>query len=83
MSCFSMGWALNLCVWIIIVIALVSILRIVIPWIASWAGLPEPIMAIINIIIWAVICIAALYVIFELLSCIFSGGGVGLGMHHY
>ena len=77
-----MGWALQLCVWIVIVIALISILRLVIPWIASWASLPSIVISIINIVVWAVICIAALYVIFALLSCVF-GGGMGLGMHHY
>ena len=75
--CFSMPWLLQLCVWIVIAVALVSILRIVIPWIASWAGLPAPILAILNIVIWAIICIVALYIIFDLLSCLL-GGGLGL-----
>ena len=81
MGCMSLAWVLQLCVWIVIVVALVSILRIVIPWVASWAGLPGPVLAIINIIIWAVICIAALYIIFELLSCLL-GGGIGLPRLH-
>jgi hypothetical protein len=76
--CFSLAWLLQLCVWIIIVIALVSIIRIVIPWIQAFAGIPEPIIAIINIIIWAIIAIAALYIIFGLLSCLFAGGA---GLH--
>lgn len=80
MGCFTLGWALQLCVWIVIVIALVSILRAVIPWIESWAGLPSIVITVLNIVIWAVIAIAALYIIFGILSCVFSGG---LMLHHY
>ena len=78
--CFTLGWAEQLCVWIVIVIALISILRLVIPWLASWAGLPSIVLSIINIVIWAVICIAVIYIIFGLLSCLF--GGLAL-QHHY
>ena len=81
--CFSLPWLEQLCVWIVMVIALVSIIRLVIPWLESWAGLPSPVIAIVNIVIWAVIAIFAIYVIFGLLSCLFSGGGVGLLPHHY
>lgn len=72
--CFSLAWLLQLCVWIVIVVALISILRIVIPWVASWAGFPAPVLAILNIIIWAIVCIVALYIIFDLLACLFGGG---------
>lgn len=76
--CFSLPWLEQLCVWIVIVVALISALRVVIPWIASWAQLPAPVIAIINIIIWAVICIVAIYIIFDLLACLLGSGGVGL-----
>ena len=75
--CFSLAWLLQLCVWIIIVIALISIIRIVVPWLMSWAGMPAPVVGIINIIIWAIVAIFAIYIIFDLLSCLF-GGGFGL-----
>ena len=76
--CFSAAWLLSLCVWIVIVIALISILRLVIPWLASWAGLPSIILQIINIAVWAIVAIAALYVIFDLLGCLFGSGGFRL-----
>jgi len=79
--CFSLPFLEQLCVWIVMVIALVSVIRLVIPWLESWAGLPAPVTAIINIIIWAVIAIFAIYVIFVLLGCLFSGGGLSLFPH--
>lgn len=81
MSCLSLGFLEALCVYIIIVVALISIIRIVIPWLASWAGFPQPVMAIVNIIIWAVVAIVAVYIIFALLSCL-VGGGVYLPRLH-
>jgi membrane protein DedA with SNARE-associated domain len=80
--CFSIGWIEQLCVWIVIVIALISILRIVVPWLAGIVSLPGPVIAIINIVIWAVIAIAAIYIIFGLLSCLFTGGFSLLPHYH-
>lgn len=79
MACFTLGWALSLCVWIIVIIALITILRAVVPWLMSWAGLPSIVVTIVNVIIWAVVAIAAVYIIFGLLSCLFGG----LALHHY
>lgn len=80
--CFSLGYIAQLCIWIVIVCAIVAVIRIIIPWIASFVALPGPVLAIINIILWAVICIAAIYIIFGLLSCLFAGGGPSL-LRHY
>ena len=72
--CFSLAWRLQLCIWIVIVVALVSILRVVVPWLMSWAGMPAVIMQIVNIVIWAIVAILVLYIIFALLSCLFGNG---------
>lgn len=80
--CLSMAWAAQLCTWIIIVIALISILRVVVPWIVSFAGFPAPVVAIINIILWAVVAIACVYILFDIFACLFNGGGLSLGRHY-
>ena len=74
--CFSAAWAMQLCIYIVVAIAFISILRIVIPWLVSWAGLPSPVVQIINIVIWAIVCIIVIYIIFDLLGCMFYGGSL-------
>jgi len=81
--CFSLGWLEQLLVWLIIVCAVVAILRLVVPWVAAQLGVPI-IAQVLNIVLWAVICIICIYIIFALLSCLLSmGGGLPLFPHHY
>lgn len=77
MSCFSLGFLQQLLVWVVIVIAVVSILRLLVPWLVSFIGIPM-IGQVIQIILWAIVAIACIYFIFALLSCLVGGGG---GIH--
>jgi len=80
MGCFSLQWIGHLLVWLIVVIAVVTIVRILVPWLLSLAGgIPAPIMAIINVILWAIIAIAVVWIVVDLLSCL-TGGGSGLSL---
>jgi hypothetical protein len=81
MPCFSLGFVEQLCVWIICVIALISILKIVLPWLGSM--LPSPVAQIIQIILWAIIAIIVVYFIFTLFGCLLGGGGLSLFPRHY
>ncbi len=71
--CFSVGWLVQMLVFLVVLCAVIAILRI---WIFPMLGATDPrIVSTINTIIWAVVCIFAIYVCAELLMCAFAGGG--------
>jgi len=82
-GCFSLSWLESLLVYLIIVCAVVAILRLIVPWVAAQLGIPI-ISQVLNIILWAIICILCIYIVFALLSCLVSmgGGGYPLFPHH-
>jgi len=53
-------------VWVIVVIAVVAIVRIVLNYVA----VPPIAVQIANILLWAIVAIACLYLIFDLFSCL-------------
>jgi hypothetical protein len=61
-------------VYIIFLIAAIAIIRIIVPWIVTFFGFPDPIPRIIMIVLWAVIAAAGVYFFFNLMQCLFSGG---------
>lgn len=77
--CFSLGWFEQLCIWLIVVIAIVSIIRLLVPYLTGLIGVPI-IGQIINIVLWAVVAIMGVYIIFALLSCVLGAGG---GLMHF
>lgn len=70
--CFSLAWIEQLCVWLVIVCAIIAILKLLLPWVASMIGGIVP--AVINIVLWAVIAIFVIYFCFALIECL---GGMG------
>ena len=74
-GCFSLAWLEQLCVWIIIVSAVIAVIRLLLPWLTNMIGIPI-VVQIINIVLWAVVAIMAVYIIFALLSCLLGGGGL-------
>jgi len=82
--CFSWQWLGHLLVWLVIVVAIITIIRILVPWLLSLAGgVPAPIMAIINVVLWAIVAIACIWIVVDLLSCLTSGGaGFSLAPPH-
>lgn len=78
--CFSIQWIEQLLVWLVIVCAIVAILRLLLPWVASQIGGIIP--AVINIVLWAVIAIFVIYFCFALIECLIgAGGGLPLFPH--
>jgi hypothetical protein len=75
--CFSLSWIEQVLVWLVIVIAIVAVIRLLVPFLTDMIGLPI-VGQIINIILWAVIAIVCIYIIFALLSCLIGMGG---GLH--
>ena len=78
--CFSLGWLEQLLVWLVIVCAIIAVLKLVVPWVASQLGVPV-IAQVLNIILWAVIVIFVIYFCFAMLSCL-GGAGMPLFPRH-
>jgi hypothetical protein len=77
--CFSIGWVEQLLVWLICVAAVIMILKLIVPWVAAQIGIPV-IAQVLNIVLWAVVCIICIYIVFALLECL-AGGGMPLFPH--
>jgi hypothetical protein len=73
--CFSMAWIEQLCIWLIMVIAVVAIIRLLVPFLTGMIGIPI-VAQIINIVLWAVVAIMCVYIIFALIGCLLGGGGI-------
>ena len=72
--CFSLAWLEQFLVYCIIVGAVIAIIRLIVPWVLAQIGIPL-IAQVINIVLWAVVCIFVIYICFALLSCLLGGGG--------
>jgi hypothetical protein len=80
MGCFSLAFWEQVCIFIVIVIALWSLIQLLLPYLTQF--LPAIVVRIIQIVIWAVIAIVVIYIIFGLIGCLLSAGG-GLGLHGF
>lgn len=79
--CFSIGWLVQILIWLVILSVVVALLRI---WVLPLLATTDPrIPATINIIIWAIVVIFVIYVVADLLLCAIGGGGFGLPRSHY
>lgn len=75
-----MACVLNPAFWVYLIVLIggISIIKIIIPWVITFFGLPDPLGRILMIILWIVIACLGVYFLFGLFSCMFSAGGVGL-----
>jgi hypothetical protein len=81
MGCFTLQWLEQVLIYCVILGAVYAILKLIIP--LALSNLPAIIGQIINICLWAVICIIIIYIVFAVLSCLLSlGGGLGGIMPH-
>ena len=77
MGCFSLSFLQQLIIWVIVIAAIVAVIRLLVPYLTSLIGFPI-IGRIIEIVLWAVVAIAVVYLIFGLLGCLLGSGG---GLH--
>jgi len=75
--CFTLAWLASFLVQCVVLIATVAIIRLLVPLLTGWIGIPI-VAQVINIILWAIVAIFAIWVIFDLLSCLWGMAG---GMH--
>lgn len=83
MGCFTLQWLEQVLIWCVILGAIIAIIRLIVPWVLSFVGIPI-VGQVINIILWAIVAIIVIYVVFALLSCLLSmaGGFPGLSLPH-
>jgi len=79
MGCFTLGWLQQFLVWCVIVGAIIAIIRLIVPWVMAQVGIPM-LAQIVNIILWAIVCIFVIYIAFSLLGCLIGMGGGGLSL---
>ena len=74
--CFTAGGVEQFLIWLVLLCAIIGILKILVPWILSLAGIAisGPISQIINIIIIAIVIVAVIIVAFTLVECLGAGG---------
>lgn len=79
--CFSLEWWENFLIWLVLAVAVIALLKLLIPWVLAQAGVDgSVIMSAINIVVWAIIAVAIIYLVFALISCV-AGGGLPLMPH--
>lgn len=77
MGCFSIAFFFQICIWLVVVGAIYAIIRLVIPAVLANFGGPGTLLGqAINIILWAVLLIAVLYIIWGLVECLLGSGGL-------
>lgn len=69
MGCFNGAYVLNLIVTIVIICALVAIVRLLLPRFLPATEPMPTILAVLQIIIWAVVVIAIVYFAYDLITC--------------
>lgn len=69
--CFSLAALITWLVWLVIICAVIAILRLLVPWIAGLFGVTEfsILVRVVNIIITAIVIVALLWFIYDLLMC--------------
>jgi hypothetical protein len=71
MGCFSLGWLEQLLIWLVVIAAVMAIVRLLIPALVGPLGpFGSVVVQALNIVIWAVVAIAVIMLVFDLLSCV-------------
>jgi hypothetical protein len=72
--CFGLGLIESLLLWLVIVCAIIALLQLIVRFLVPRLGLAAEVVTFITgaakIVMIAVICIAAIYFIFDLIYCL-------------
>jgi hypothetical protein len=72
--CFSLQWIGQLLIWLVVICAVVALLRLVVGFVLPKLGIAADIIAVvvaaIRIVIWAIILIAIIVFVFDLIGCL-------------
>lgn len=71
MVCITPYVLLNFLIWAVVVIAIVAIVNVVLPKLLALIGSPDGgmILQVVRIIVWALVMIAVIYFVYDLLAC--------------
>lgn len=71
MVCITPYVLLNFLIWLVVVIALIAIVQVLLPKLLALLGSPDGgmILQVVRIIVWALVMIAVIYFVFDLLAC--------------
>ena len=70
MGCFSLLWLEQPLIWLIVIAAVFALVRLLVPALVGPLGpLGSTIVQALNIVIWAIVAIAVVILIFDLLAC--------------
>ena len=85
--CFGLEWFEDVLIWIIVVCAVVALLKLLVSFVLPKLGMSGELLAFLvqafRIVIWAIVCIAVVIFIFDLIACLLPWGGfprLGHGM---
>ena len=72
--CFDLAWVEHILIVIIVIVAIIALLRLLVTFVLPKLGLGGEVVAFIvaavRIIMWAIVCIAAVIFIFDLIGCL-------------
>ena len=72
--CFSLPWIEQVLIWLVVVCAIIALLRLIIGFVLPQIGLDGAIANVvsraISIFIWAIVLIAVIIFIFDLIICL-------------
>ena len=70
MACFSLAFIEQLLIWLIVIGAVVAIVKLILPMALGPLGGPGAVLVqALNIILWAIVAIAIVIIVFDLLAC--------------
>ena len=67
MGCFSLAWVEQLLIWLVVIAAVFALIRLIIP--AFLPPIGATVLQALNIVLWAIVAIAVIILIFDLLAC--------------
>ena len=74
--CFSLGWIEQVLIRLVILLAVVGIIKLLLPYLLAQLGAGGAvIIQALKIVLWAVVAIFVIIVCFDLISCLLSAGG--------
>lgn len=80
--CFSLAWLWQVCIWIIVICAIVAIIRLLLPIVLAQIGalgsFGTLLVGVVRILLWAAVAIFCVYFVAEVIGCLIGGGGVSL-----
>jgi hypothetical protein len=72
--CFGLEWLKDILIWLVVICAVIALLRLLVSFVIPKLGFGAEILSFlvsaVTIVIWAIICIAAIIFIFNLIACL-------------